>query len=903
MEAALKKLQNTIEQNLKKVGGGARFFSASSKRGESVELQADLASSDRDRQKNALKRIIANMTVGRDVSQLFVDVVKLGQTPNLEVKKLVYLYVLSTAKLQPDKALLAVNTFLQDSTHSSPIIRALALRTMMCLRVESVLEYTLDPLRKALSDSDPYVRKTAAVAIGKLFHQNTKIFEEQGFLDLLEKLVFDPFPIVTSNAAVILCEISASGKLSTVVRVKKQWVPNLLSVLPDCTEWGQVYVLEALATYLPDADEVDSLLERVKARTQHASSAVVLAAVKCIANWCHKRYCNNPEVLAPFLQRITNALLTLAASNPPTQFVVLRNVQLLLNLFPSLLGNNLDSFYIRFTDPTYVKLEKLSLMLRLVTPATSAAVVNELTEYSNEVDPIFMLHVIDAISRAAVKVESVAQRCCDMLLKIVSQRPEFLPAVVCAAKNIVRKYPPLFLDIVSPLIADHGAANVIEDEAKVAFVWMLGEFCDFIENGSEILTKLLGEFLIQQPSIQLALVTAVVKVFLRNPSQMEKTLRYVLDVATKQAVSPDLRDRAFLYYRLLAKGIGAERMKAIVHGRKAPVNVDQAAEQMTPTEQLKALNSAAAVFGVPQRTFVAEYGLECRGDDDDEDEDVAEAMEAPSPAGAVPVTMSSGVAVDPLGALFGEPAAAAGPHVAPKEALPLLLPSDHRGTEVRGSFSANHGSLQLSLQVTNKANDVPLKNFAIQFNTNALAIVPASQLAQPPTPLAKGGSFTFIVDVTTTESHLSHSRGLRVEVGLKTEPTGVLVFQVTPPNELLFGLPPLLERSEFSRQWQAIDPASEWTTELGSGVKALQVEAFCNTVEKFRWRVVVRATTPTGGYGVFGVAKTHSGITCLWERNVQGRLTMRCPRMADVTPLAKAIVDGMTRSLDGDSFF
>src|SRR4051812_36931438 len=98
LEATFKKVAGQLSQ-LRRVGGGARFFNAQGKRGESVELHQDLNSSDRDRQKNALKRIIANMTLGRDVSQLFADVVKLGQTPNLEVKKLVYLYVLSNAKL------------------------------------------------------------------------------------------------------------------------------------------------------------------------------------------------------------------------------------------------------------------------------------------------------------------------------------------------------------------------------------------------------------------------------------------------------------------------------------------------------------------------------------------------------------------------------------------------------------------------------------------------------------------------------------------------------------------------------------------------------------------------------------------------------------------------------------
>ena len=44
-------------------------------------------------------------------SALFPDVVNCMQTDNLELKKLVYLYLMNYAKNQPDKAIMAVNTF------------------------------------------------------------------------------------------------------------------------------------------------------------------------------------------------------------------------------------------------------------------------------------------------------------------------------------------------------------------------------------------------------------------------------------------------------------------------------------------------------------------------------------------------------------------------------------------------------------------------------------------------------------------------------------------------------------------------------------------------------------------------------------------------------------------------
>ena len=72
------------------------------------------------------------------------------QTDNLELKKLVYLYLMNYAKSQPDLAILAVNTFSKDCEDPNPLIRALAVRTMGCIRVDKITEYLCEPLRKCL---------------------------------------------------------------------------------------------------------------------------------------------------------------------------------------------------------------------------------------------------------------------------------------------------------------------------------------------------------------------------------------------------------------------------------------------------------------------------------------------------------------------------------------------------------------------------------------------------------------------------------------------------------------------------------------------------------------------------------------------------------------------------------
>lgn len=137
-------------------GGGSdsRFFTTQ-KKGEMHELSLELHSTDRTIKVDAVKKVIASMTVGKDVSSLFTDVLNCVQTGNIELKKLVYLYLINYAKSQPELTLLAVNTFVKDANDPNPLIRALAVRTMGCIRVDRITEYLCEPLSRALRDEDP----------------------------------------------------------------------------------------------------------------------------------------------------------------------------------------------------------------------------------------------------------------------------------------------------------------------------------------------------------------------------------------------------------------------------------------------------------------------------------------------------------------------------------------------------------------------------------------------------------------------------------------------------------------------------------------------------------------------------------------------------------------------------
>ena len=131
-----------------------------------------------------------------DVSGLFPDVLKNLQTDDIEQKKLVYLYLMNYAKTQPELVILAVNTFVKDANDSNPLVRALAIRTMGCLRAEKIIDYLCDPLQNAMRDESPYVRKTAALCVAKLYDLRPELVMDNGFLEQLQDMVSDSNPMV-----------------------------------------------------------------------------------------------------------------------------------------------------------------------------------------------------------------------------------------------------------------------------------------------------------------------------------------------------------------------------------------------------------------------------------------------------------------------------------------------------------------------------------------------------------------------------------------------------------------------------------------------------------------------------------------------------------------------------------
>mmetsp|Transcript_3929 Transcript_3929/g.18073 ORF Transcript_3929/g.18073 Transcript_3929/m.18073 type:complete len:348 (-) Transcript_3929:3681-4724(-) len=345
-------------------GGDARYFTTH-KKGEIAEWRDEINNPDRDKKKEAVKKVIAAMTIGKDVSMLFTDVVNCMQTDNVEMKKLVYLYLINYAKNQPDLAILAVNTFVKDTQDPNPLIRALAVRTMGCIRVIKITEYLCDPLQRALVDEDPYVRKTAAICVAKLFDINAELVQDRGFLHQLHELLADSNPMVVANAVAALSEVQESSNIIQSFALGSNTVYKLLAALNECTEWGQVIILDSISSYSPQNEsQAESIIERVTPRLQHANCAVVLSAAKVIVSQLEG--VQNSNTVSNVIRKLAPPLVTLLSAESEIQYVALRNNNLIIQRYPGILKEEIKVFFCKYNDPAFVKQEKLETMYEFV---------------------------------------------------------------------------------------------------------------------------------------------------------------------------------------------------------------------------------------------------------------------------------------------------------------------------------------------------------------------------------------------------------------------------------------------------------------------------------------------------------------------------------------------------------
>lgn len=166
-----------------------------------------------------------------------------------------------------------------------------------------------------------------------------------------------------------------------------------------------------------------------------------------------------------FLVNNDRLAVTMMSAEPEVQYVALRNINLIVQRRPNILKHEIKIFFVKYNDPTYVKMEKLDVMIKLATEANISQVwlatgtlrpiafyssgvqclslrdritnistpllivpqvLAELKEYATEVDVDFVRRSVRAIGRCAIKIDSAAERCIDTLVELIQTKVNYV---------------------------------------------------------------------------------------------------------------------------------------------------------------------------------------------------------------------------------------------------------------------------------------------------------------------------------------------------------------------------------------------------------------------------------------------------------------------------------------------
>lgn len=808
--------------------GDGKFFS-SAKKGQIKEWKVALNTAKPRERLDTVKKVIAAMTRQKDVSELFMDMVQHMATQDLALKKLIYLYIMNNIAKNPQAAILVVNSFQKDAANKSdPIIRALAIRTMGCIRVDSISEELHAPLIKALDDPSPYVKKTAAICVAKLYEINPDLVDDQEMINKLRTMLRDSNGMVVSNAVAALMQI-AHRRGEDVLQINSTRLSQLMAAIAECNEWGIVFILDALAQYDPDPQEAQDVIERITPHLSHSNAAVVMSCVRVVVGYMRKL--SDPAAVQQLVRtKLPGPLVSLVMNHKPEiQYVALRNINLLLQKHPGLLQNQVRSFFCKYNDKLYVKLEKLEIMIKLANAKNIDKVLMEFKTYCTEVDVEFVRKSVLAIGRCAIKLDSAAKPCILALIHLISKgSKEVIQETVVVIRDIFRKYPNQYEKIIVPLCGHLDTLN--EPEARGAMIWIIGEYSGRVDNASELLESFLDTFDDENDDVKLQMLTAVVKLFMQKPDDplAGTMMTTLLNKLTRESDNPDLRDRAFLYWRLLH--YSPEAAEAVVLADK-PVITDDDFNLSGPAldSLISQISTLASIYHKPPEFFVKDgkktivfKKKQGGGDDDDSDsydsddsdddsdsesEDDASGSDeddAAAPDDAVEAP-SSNNPNNPMPDLFGDVAAApapspattlqatnpmnafvpTGPYSAHRPAGRLILPKTvaaAKGVQIAVAYARARGQPTLRWLFLNGSSE-NLTNFQVQMADNVVGLFPTNPVATVNVPANGRGSADMVLNLKAPKNLYDGALKLKINTNIFQ---GVVATDPSIPAHIFF---------------------------------------------------------------------------------------------------------------------
>uniref|UniRef100_A0AAY4DJR8 AP-3 complex subunit beta n=1 Tax=Denticeps clupeoides TaxID=299321 RepID=A0AAY4DJR8_9TELE len=553
------------------------IFSSDYKRHDDLKEMLD---SNKDSLKlEAMKRIVAMIARGKNASDLFPAVVKNVACKNIEVKKLVYVYLVRYAEEQQDLALLSISTFQRGLKDPNQLIRASALRVLSSIRVTIIVPIMMLAIKEAASDMSPYVRKTAAHAIPKLYSLDPE--QKDQLIEVIEKLLADKTTLVAGSVVMAFEEVCPER----IDLIHKNY-RKLCNLLIDVEEWGQVVIINMLTRYArtqflnPNVNE--SLLEESgekafygsddeEGKEEKAEAAALAKRKPYVMDPDHRLLLRNTK---PLLQSrnaavvmavaqlyfhlapkaevgvIAKALVRLMRSHSEVQYVVLQNVATMTIKRRGMFEPYLKSFYIRSTDPTQIKILKLEVLTNLANETNISTILREFQTYIKSMDKDFVAATIQAIGRCATNIGEVRDTCLNGLVQLLSNRDELVVAEsVVVIKKLLQMQPEQHSDIIKHMakLTD----NIQVPMARASILWLIGEYCEHVPKiAPDVLRKMAKTFTNEEDIVKLQIINLAAKLYLTNSKQTKLLTQYVLNLA-KYDQNYDIRDRARFIRQLI----------------------------------------------------------------------------------------------------------------------------------------------------------------------------------------------------------------------------------------------------------------------------------------------------------------------------------------------------------------
>ncbi|XP_040458180.1 AP-3 complex subunit beta-2 isoform X1 [Falco naumanni] len=554
------------------------IFSSDYKRHDDLKEMLD---SNKDSLKlEAMKRIVAMIARGKNASDLFPAVVKNVACKNIEVKKLVYVYLVRYAEEQQDLALLSISTFQRGLKDPNQLIRASALRVLSSIRVPIIVPIMMLAIKEAASDMSPYVRKTAAHAIPKLYSLDSD--QKDQLIEVIEKLLADKTTLVAGSVVMAFEEVCPER----IDLIHKNY-RKLCNLLIDVEEWGQVVIINMLTRYartqfLSPNQNQESLLEESTEKAFYGSEEEDAKDAKAEAASMAKRkpYVMDPDHrlllrnTKPLLQSrnaavvmavaqlyfhlapkaevgvIAKALVRLLRSHSEVQYVVLQNVATMSIKRRGMFEPYLKSFYIRSTDPTQIKILKLEVLTNLANETNISTILREFQTYIRSMDKDFVAATIQAIGRCATNIGKVRDTCLNGLVQLLSNRDELVVAEsVVVIKKLLQMQPAQHSEIIKHMakLTD----NIQVPMARASILWLIGEYCEHVPKiAPDVLRKMAKSFTNEEDIVKLQVINLAAKLYLTNSKQSKLLTQYVLNLA-KYDQNYDIRDRARFIRQLI----------------------------------------------------------------------------------------------------------------------------------------------------------------------------------------------------------------------------------------------------------------------------------------------------------------------------------------------------------------